>query len=192
MTRARRALGILAGAIAIRAASALAAPPVPPAPSTTAPLPAPASAAPPASAPPPPAPTTPVVASGPASPDTRGAAVRAYHAALTAARLGNAEAESVERLSRVIAAAEAEASAGRRDEAIADLVFAVESSRFAPFAELDEGRAAVFLLGDTLGRAGAEDPARGYLGRLLPRRPPDVWVRRAARSLGAPLTGRQA
>src|SRR5262249_35930885 len=33
------------------------------------------------------------------------------------------------------------------------------------------------------GRAGAEDPARAYLVPLLAANPPDIWARRAARSL---------
>jgi hypothetical protein len=41
----------------------------------------------------------------------------------------------------------------------------------------------MFLLGDTLGRAGAYEPARGYLGRLLGGDPNEIWSRRAARSL---------
>ena len=46
------------------------------------------------------------------------------------------------------------------DEAIARLTELVESSAFAPFAENEEGRAAVYLLGDALASAGAFDPAR--------------------------------
>jgi len=113
---------------------------------------------------------------GPAAtgtPDTRGAAMRAYQAALAAAKLGSTTPLSIEQIQRALA----------DDEAIGDLVYLIESPRFAPFASLDEGRTATFLLGDAFGRAGAYDPARAYLLPLLAKNPPDVWTRRAVRSL---------
>jgi hypothetical protein len=109
--------------------------------------------------------------------------MRAYQKALEAEKLGAAEPLNQEKLAQALADAETKLDAGRRDEAIGDLVYLVESSRFEPFAKLDEGRAAIFLLGDALGRAGAHDPARAYLVPLLSKSPPDVWARRAVRSL---------
>jgi tetratricopeptide (TPR) repeat protein len=132
---------------------------------------------------------TPPLAEAPAGPaaggkpDSRSAAALAYQAALAAQKLGSTTPLTVAQVSDALAAAELELGAGRRDEAIGDLVYLVESPRFAPFAEMTEGRNAVFLLGDALGRAGAYEPARAYLGRLLDKSPPDVWARRAARSL---------
>jgi len=73
--------------------------------------------------------------------------------------------------------------AGRRDEVIGALVRLVESPRFADFADGDQGHAAVFALGDALASAGAHDPARGYLRRLLPLSPSDTYARRAVRRL---------
>src|SRR5262249_38701353 len=69
--------------------------------------------------------------------------------------------------------------AGRRDEVIGVLVRLVESPRFVDFAESDQGHAAVYGLGDALASAGAHDPARGYLKRLLPLSPSDPDARRA-------------
>lgn len=120
---------------------------------------------------------------GPTTPDTRGAAMRAYQKALASEKLGAAEPLTQERVAQALADAEAKLDLGRRDEVIGDLVYLVESPRFEPFARFDEGRAAVFLLGDSLGRAGAYDPARAYLVPLLSKSPPDVWARRAVRSL---------
>ncbi|HVU03015.1 MAG TPA: hypothetical protein VHE30_14745 [Polyangiaceae bacterium] len=116
-------------------------------------------------------------------PDSGSSAAQAYAAALAAQKLGSTEALSRDRVQEALADAELEIASGRRDEAIGDLVYWVESPRFAPFLPMDEGRNAVFLLGDALGRAGASEPARAYLGRLLDRSPPDVWARRAVRSL---------
>lgn len=123
------------------------------------------------------------VAVSSAAPDTRGAAMRAYQAALAAQKLGATTPLSRDGVAAAIASAEQKLDEGRRDEAIGDLVFLVESPRFEPFRELDEGRNAVLLLGDALGRAGAYDPARAYLVPLLAKNPPDIWARRAARSL---------
>ncbi|MCC6217486.1 MAG: hypothetical protein IT376_21695 [Polyangiaceae bacterium] len=109
--------------------------------------------------------------------------MRAYYAALGRRKLAPIAALSRARLRDELAAIERKLAAGRRDEAIGDLVYVVESPRFDAFARSEEGRAMVFWLGDALGRAGAHEPARGYLGRLLRGRPDDTWARRAARSL---------
>ena len=109
--------------------------------------------------------------------------MRAYQTALAAQKLGATTPLSRDDVAAALASAEQKLDEGRRDEAIGDLVFLVESPRFEPFRDLDEGRNAVLLLGDALGRAGAYDPARAYLAPLLAKNPPDVWARRAARSL---------
>jgi hypothetical protein len=114
---------------------------------------------------------------------TRASAVRAYRTALEARRLAATSPLSLQRLDSELRLAEEKLVMGRRDEAIGDLVYLVESPRFEPFAASDQGRAAVFLLGDSLGRAGAYEPARGYLGRILRGTPNDVWFARAAESL---------
>lgn len=117
------------------------------------------------------------------APDSRGTAMLAYQAALAAQKLGGSAPLTLETLSDALSAAELELGAGRRDEAIGDLVYLVESPRFTPFAAMTEGRNAVFLLGDALGRSGAYEPSRAYLVRLVAQSPPDVWARKAARSL---------
>jgi tetratricopeptide repeat protein len=134
--------------------------------------------------PPAPAPAT-------ATPAEPGAAfaegMRAYHAALAARRLGSREAMSIDDVRARLADAEEQVNTGRLDEAIARLTELVEHPAFEPFAQNDEGRAAAYLLGDTLARAGAYAPARAYLRRLLTM--PGAWdgeatyAHRAARRL---------
>src|SRR6185503_10999908 len=51
------------------------------------------------------------------------------------------------------------------------------------YADSDEGHAATYALGDALASAGAHEPARGYLKRLLPLSPTDTYARRAVRRL---------
>ncbi|HEX4340319.1 MAG TPA: hypothetical protein VH062_30635 [Polyangiaceae bacterium] len=181
----RRGLAVSSLAIALAMAGVVRAAPAAPAPAASAsatidldeaPAPAPSASAAPAEA------TTPV-AMTPGKPDTRGAAMRAYQTALAAQKLGATTPLSRDGVAEALAAAEQKLDEGRRDEAIGDLVFLVESPRFEPFHELDEGRNAVLLLGDALGRAGAYDPARAYLVPLLEKNPVDIWARRAARSL---------
>lgn len=111
------------------------------------------------------------------------AAFSAYHTALASQRLDAQGPFGTEQLAQLIDVAETDLRAGRRDQAIAVLAAVVESARFAPLAALDEGRAALFLLGDALGRAGAHELARGYLQRLLQTPTPDSWYRRAVASL---------
>ncbi len=116
-------------------------------------------------------------------PDTRSDAMKAYDEALKARRLAATAPLSRPRLRAELEKAEQKLSTGRRDEAIGDLVTLVESPRFQAFRRSDEGRAMLFLLGDALGRAGAYEPARGYLTELLTGDPKDVWYRRAVRTL---------
>ena len=118
---------------------------------------------------------------GPAA--TRGEAMRLYQQALVKRRLAATAPLSRQRLRDVLEKTETKISDGRLDEAIGDLVYIVESPRFDPFKESDEGRASLFWLGDSLGRVGAYQPARGYLVRLLKGDPKDTWYRRAVRSL---------
>jgi hypothetical protein len=129
-----------------------------------------------------PAPAATPGAATPAAGDP-GATLRAYHAALAQLRLDASGALSVEKLRGVTESAEVQLGMGRRDEAIAILSGVVESPRFLALKDLDEGRAAVFTLGDALGRAGAYPMARDYLVRLLGSSPVDTWYRRAVSSL---------
>ncbi len=115
--------------------------------------------------------------------DTRGDAMRAYQKALDSKKLAATSPLSISRLREDLPGIEEKLGSGRRDEAIGDLVYLVESPRFEPFASSDEGKTALFLLGDALARAGALQPARGYLIRLLKGDPGDTSYRRAVRSL---------
>jgi hypothetical protein len=117
------------------------------------------------------------------SSDTRGATMRAYQAALDKQKLGPSVPLSLARIRDELGSIEEKISSGRRDEAIGDLVYIVESPRFDPFKNSDEGRAASYWLGDALGRGGVYQPARGYLTQLLAASPTDIWYRRAVHSL---------
>nr|PZN23737.1 MAG: hypothetical protein DIU78_13360 [Pseudomonadota bacterium] len=91
----------------------------------------------------------------PASEDaTRSSAMRALEQALANRKLATREPLSSERLRRELAAIEAKLDLGRRDEAIGDLVYLVESPRFDAFAQPPEGRAPVFFSCAALVRAG--------------------------------------
>ena len=118
--------------------------------------------------------------------------LRAYHAALLARRLGQPDLRR-EEVSARVAEAEQLIGAGRLDEAIARIVELVEHPQFDLFADSDEGRAAVYRLGDALASAGIYEPARAYLRRLIeakgawdassPGHSADIWARRAVRRL---------
>jgi tetratricopeptide (TPR) repeat protein len=118
--------------------------------------------------------------------------LRAYHAALLARRLGQPDLRR-EEVSARVAEAEQLVFAGRLDEAIARIVEVVEHPQFDLFSDSDDGRAAVFRLGDALASAGIFEPARAYLKRLVdakgaweggaPGRSSDIWARRAVRRL---------
>src|SRR3954470_25024241 len=109
--------------------------------------------------------------------------MRSYEAALAKQKLAASSPLSSQRIRDELGVIEEKISSGRRDEAIGDLVYTVESSRFEPFKASDEGRAAIYWLGDALGRGGAYQPARGYLSQLLSGPPSDIWYRRAVHSL---------
>jgi hypothetical protein len=134
-----------------------------------------------AAAPPiaPQAPATPEPAPAPAT----GATLLGYHQALKARKLGTFAALSLEQLKQTLAEADAQLLDGRRDEAIATLSGLIEAERFRPVRSLDEGRAALFMLGDALGRAGAHSAARVYLLEVLAAPNLDSWSRQAIRSL---------
>jgi hypothetical protein len=131
--------------------------------------------------PPEPAPSPPAPSPGD---DVFAGALRAYHAALAARRLGQQELR-LEDISARVAEGEQLVSAGRVDEAIARLGELVEHPQFELFADSAEGRAAIYRLGDALAIAGIDDPARAYLRRLLDAKGAwgDVWARRAVRRL---------
>jgi len=146
--------------------------------------PPPARAATPALAPPPSTAPVPGAASPPAALFASG--LRAYHTALAARRLGQVELRREDVAARV-AEAEQLTSAGRADEAIARLVDVVEHPQFELFAATEEGRAAVFRLGDALVTAGIVEPARQYLRGLVESKGAweggGTWARRAVRRL---------
>jgi hypothetical protein len=107
----------------------------------------------------------------------------AYNRALAERRLEASEPLTPALIGERLLEVQELSGAGRRDEVIGALVRLVESPRFADFADGDQGHAAVFALGDALASAGAHDPARGYLRRLLPLSPSDTYARRAVRRL---------
>ncbi|HEV8247665.1 MAG TPA: hypothetical protein VGP93_17945 [Polyangiaceae bacterium] len=111
------------------------------------------------------------------------ATLRAYQKALAARKLAATQPLSTQRIKDELVTIEEMLGIGRRDEAIGALVYIIESPRFEPFATTAEGRSAVFLLGDALGRGGAYDLSRSYLLRLLDAPPSDTWYRQAVRSL---------
>src|SRR5690606_2980275 len=109
--------------------------------------------------------------------------LRAYEEALAARKLAPTQPLSAERLRAELAQAEASLLAGRVAEAIAAAAALVESKRFEPFREGPEGRGLRFVLGDALGRAGADELAIAYLGPLT--QGGDASARRAVRALVA-------
>jgi hypothetical protein len=136
-----------------------------------------------------PGPAAPVPASpapAPSGDELFASALRAYHAALLARRLGEQSLRREDVAARV-AEAEGLTATGRVDEAIARLGQLVEHPQFELFAEGEEGRAAVFRLGDALATAGIVGPARVYLKRVLDLRGAwdggATWARRAVRRM---------
>ncbi|MFO0571958.1 MAG: hypothetical protein U0263_40415 [Polyangiaceae bacterium] len=128
-------------------------------------------------------PAPPAVEPSSGKPDTRAEGMKAYQKALEKRKLAATAPLSRQRLRDELGPIEEKIADGRRDEAIGDLVYLIEQPRFEPFATSEEGRAALFLLGDSLGRAGAYEPARGYLLRLIGGDPKETNYRRAARTL---------
>jgi tetratricopeptide (TPR) repeat protein len=113
-------------------------------------------------------------------------ALRAYHTALVNRRLGQQELRR-EVVSARVTEAEQLMAAGRVDEAIARLAELVEDPQFDLFADSDDGRAAVFRLGDALATAALYEPARSYLRRVIEAKGAwdayGTWARRAVRRL---------
>jgi tetratricopeptide (TPR) repeat protein len=148
-------------------------------------VPAPASAVAPAVVPAP----APASASAPAGGSADAifdSSLRAYHAALLARHLGREQIRR-EDVSERVAEGEQLLSTGRVDEAIARLAEMVEHPEFSLFADSEEGRAAVYRLGDALATAGLYVPARAYLHRALEAQGAwgrdDTWARRSVRRL---------
>jgi tetratricopeptide (TPR) repeat protein len=118
--------------------------------------------------------------------------LRTYRLALASRRLGD-PALRREDIGARVAEGEQLIATGRVDEAIARLVAIVESPDFDRFSDLEEGRAAVFRLGDALAVAGINEPARMYLRRVVEAKgawdagvvggAASVWARRAVRRL---------
>jgi tetratricopeptide (TPR) repeat protein len=113
-------------------------------------------------------------------------ALRAYHAALLSRHLGQDDLRR-EKVSARVAEAEQLMTVGRVDEAIALLAELVEHPQFELFADSEEGRAAVFRLGDALASAALYEPARVYLRRVLEAKGAwdngGTWARRSVRRL---------
>jgi hypothetical protein len=130
------------------------------------------------------APALPASAGGPA---THGEILHAYHEALGRRRLGSQEQLTGDDVHDRLAEVEDLERAGRTDEAIARMAEIVEHPRFDAYTDTEDGRAAVWLLGDALASAGAYEPARGYLRRLVTGaaawQAPATFARRAVRRL---------
>src|SRR5688500_17712252 len=80
-------------------------------------------------------------------------AMSAYHRALAQRRAGISV--NAVPLARSLPLLEAKLRAGRRDEAIAELRALVEAPGFGAISGSQDGRYAIFLLGDALGQSGA-------------------------------------
>jgi tetratricopeptide (TPR) repeat protein len=178
----RRVLPIVI--LPLLAGTARAQPPPARAPAT---VPAPAPAPAPGPAPPSASANTSTSGSGPGAADTLFAgALRAYHTALVNRRLGQQDLRR-EVVSARVTEGEQLMAAGRVDEAIARLAELVEDPQFDLFADSDDGRAAVFRLGDALATAALYEPARVYLRRVVEARGAwdayGTWARRAVRRL---------
>lgn len=93
--------------------------------------------------------------------------MRAYHDAMARRRLGSAEAMRQEVVADKVAEAEALVAAGRHEEAIAKMTEIVEHPKFELVADLEQGRAALYLLGHALAQAGIHESARAYLRRSI-------------------------
>jgi hypothetical protein len=127
------------------------------------PAPTPPGAAPPLYNPPPDAPT-----------------LAAYRTALGARHLTDSRGFGIDAVRERLAEAETLRGTGRQDEAIARLYELVDDPQFAPFQNDEEGRSALFFLGDSLATAGAYEPARDYLRRVLNL--PGAWQREATQA----------
>jgi hypothetical protein len=123
------------------------------------------------------APTAATVETTVPAPVTRGEGMRAYHDAMARKRLGSQVDLTGDYVKDRLTEGEDLLRDGRTDEAVSRLTDIVESPKFAPYVDSEDGRAMTFLLGDALARAGAYEPARAYLRRLLAA--PNAWDGRA-------------
>ena len=121
------------------------------------------------------------------APAARAEKMRAYHDAMAKRRLGSATSLRIEDIGATVARAEELVSAGRLDEAIASLTETTSHPSFELNADSQEARAAVTLLGHALATAGAHEPARAYLRRVLAQKgawdQSGAYARRAVRRL---------
>jgi hypothetical protein len=115
---------------------------------------------------------------GQPGPATRGDEMRAYHVALARRRLGSQVELTGDYVRERLAEGEDLLRVGRTDEAVSRLTDLVENPRFEPYVDSEDGKAAAFLLGDALARAGAYEPARAYLRRLVSV--PGAWEGRSS------------
>ena len=104
----------------------------------------------------------------------------AYRAALGARHLVDSRGYGIDAVRERLAEAETLRSTGRQDEAIARLYELIDDPQFAPFQNDLEGRSALFFLGDSLATAGAYEPARDYLRRVIAM--PGAWQREATQA----------
>ncbi len=113
--------------------------------------------------------------------------MQAYHATLEQRRLGSTAPMRLQDVSDQLAVGEDLLRTGRVDEAIARMTELAESPRFQPFAENEEGRAVLFLLGDALATAGVYESARAYLRHVINAKGAwdgvAIYARRAVRRL---------
>ncbi|MDP9037555.1 MAG: hypothetical protein M3O50_22390 [Myxococcota bacterium] len=113
--------------------------------------------------------------------------LRDYNAVLRARHLGGRDDLRRDDVAARVAEAERLESAGRVDDVITLLTELVEHPRFELFEDIEEGRAAVYRLGDALATAGIDEPARAYLRRVLRTHGAwqggAIWARRAVRRL---------
>jgi TolA-binding protein len=93
--------------------------------------------------------------------------MRAYHEALARKRLGSQVELTGDNVRDRLAEGEDLLREGRTDEAVSRLTDLVENPRFEPYVDSEDGKATTLLLGDALARAGAYEPARAYLRRLV-------------------------
>ncbi len=104
----------------------------------------------------------------------------AYRTALGARHLTDSRGFWIDAVRERLAEAETLRGTGRQDEAIARLYELVDDPQFAPFQNDQEGRSALFFLGDSLATAGAYEPARDYLRRVIAM--PGAWDRDATQA----------
>lgn len=139
--------------------------------------PAPSASPAPIAAPIAPVPSNAAPPNAPSGSATWGDGMRAYHEALARKRLGSQVELTGDNVRERLAEGEDLLRQGRTDEAISRLTDLVENPRFEPYVDSEDGKATAFLLGDALARAGAYEPARAYLRRLVSA--PGAWEGRA-------------